>query len=327
MDLLNELGIDFKEFRQEDDAKAKVRNASLFSGDLKAKLRQKQADNPIVLPWQHYRDDFAFRPGEMTLWAGQNGSGKSLVTSQLALSLIGQGQKVTIASFEMKPVNTLQRMARQWIGMNPMAPEFQTSEGHTQIDHLYDQFSDWISGRLWLYDQMGAVNKDLVIGMCRYSAKELGVQHIFIDNLATCVMGEDDMSGQKDFVSDVITIARDYNIHLHLIHHLRKPMNEYAIPNKYDTKGSGAIVDLVDNMFMVWRNKEKEDDMKDIGDMSAKKDDPDQLLLCRKQRNYEGSENGEPTIKLFFHKDAQQYLEGAREEPMAFYNWPHTATK
>ena len=211
--------------------------------------------------------------------------------------------------------------------MNPMAPEFQTTAGHTQIDHLYDQFADWISGRLWLYDQMGAVNKDLVIGMCRYSAKELGVQHIFIDNLATCVMGEDDMSGQKDFVSDVITIARDYNIHLHLIHHLRKPMNEYAIPNKYDTKGSGAIVDLVDNMFMVWRNKEKEDDMKDIGDMSAKKDDPDQLLLCRKQRNYEGSENGEPTIKLFFHKDAQQYLEAPREEPMAFYNWPHIATK
>lgn len=319
--------IDFLPYVKEDDAKAKVKDAAGYSSALKAKLRQRQAENPIVLPWAMVQKDFAFRPGEMTLWAGQNGSGKSLVTSQLALSLIGQGQKVTIASFEMKPVQTLQRMARQWIGMNPMAEDFQSDAGHQQIDHLYDQFSDWISGKLWLYDQMGAVQKDLVIGMCRYSAKELGVNHIFVDNLATCVMGEDDMSGQKDFVADMLTIARDYGVHMHLIHHLRKPMNEYAIPNKYDTKGSGAIVDLVDNMFMVWRNKEKEDDMKDVGHMSTKKDDPDQLLLCRKQRNYEGSENGEPTLKLFFHKDAQQYLEAPREEPMVFYNWPHVATR
>ena len=318
--------IDFLPYVKEDDAKAKVKNAAGYAGALKAKLRQRQAENPIVLPWTMVQKDFAFRPGEMTLWAGQNGSGKSLVTSQLALSLIGQGQKVTIASFEMKPVQTLQRMARQWIGMNPMSEDFQSETGHRQIDDLYDQFSEWISGKLWLYDQMGAVQKDLVIGMCRYSAKELGVSHIFVDNLATCVMGEDDMSGQKDFVSDMLTIARDYGVHMHLIHHLRKPLNEYAIPNKYDTKGSGAIVDLVDNMFMVWRNKEKEDDMKDIGHMSTKKDDPDQLLLCRKQRNYEGSENGEPTIKLFFHKDAQQYMETPREEPMVFYNWPHVST-
>lgn len=315
--------IDFKPYVKEAEEKAKVKDASTYSSALKHKLRQKQAENPILLPWLNYKQDFALRPGEMTLWAGQNGSGKSLVTSQLALSLIGQNQKVTIASFEMKPVNTLQRMARQWIGMNPMAQEFQTEKGHQQIDHLYDQFAGWVSGKLWLYDQMGAVNKELVIGMCRYSAKELGVQHIFIDNLATCVMGEDDMSGQKDFVSDLITIARDYNIHMHLIHHLRKPLNEYAIPNKYDTKGSGAIVDLVDNMFMVWRNKEKEDDMKEVGHMSQKKDEPDQLLLCRKQRNYEGSENGEPTMKLYFLPDAQQYVERPTEEPMVFYNWPH----
>ena len=319
--------IDFLPYVKEDDAKAKVKNASGYAADLKAKLRQRQAENPIVLPWTGVQKDFAFRPGEMTLWAGQNGSGKSLVTSQLALSLIGQGQKVTIASFEMKPVQTLQRMARQWIGMNPMAEDFQSEKGHQQIDHLYDQFSDWISEKLWLYDQMGAVQKDLVIGMCRYSAKELGVNHIFVDNLATCVMGEDDMSGQKDFVADMLTIARDYGVHMHLIHHLRKPLNEYAIPNKYDTKGSGAIVDLVDNMFMVWRNKEKEDDMKDVGHMSTKLEDPDQLLLCRKQRNYEGSENGEPTIKLFFHKDGQQYLESPRQDPMVFYNWPHVPTR
>lgn len=316
--------IDFAMYMRETDAQAKVKGSRVYADELKAKLRQKKNEQSICLPWYGYKDVFEFRPGEMTLWAGQNGSGKSLVTSQIALSLIGQNQKVTIASFEMKPVNTLSRMARQWIGLNPMATEFQNEEGMKSIDDLYDQFNDWTDGRLWLYDQMGSVDKDLVIGMCRYSAKELGVSHVFVDNLATCVMGEDDMSGQKDFVAELITIARDYNIHIHLIHHLKKPVNEYAVPTKYDSKGSGAIVDLVDNVWMVWRNKEKEDDMKDVGPMSSKKDEPDQLLLCRKQRNYDGSENGEPTVKLWFHADAQQYLESPRESPMVFWNWPHT---
>lgn len=317
--------IDFSLYMRETDAQAKVKNASVYAAELKSKIRKKTTVQGVRLPWQSY-PDFEFRPGEMTLWAGQNGSGKSLVTSQLALSFIGQGEKVAIASFEMKPVNTLMRMARQWIGINPLMPEFQNEEGYTQIDGLYDQFNDWTENKLFLYDQMGSINKELVIGMCRYCAQQLGVTHIIIDNLATCVMGEDDMSGQKDFVSDLLSITRDYNIHTHLVHHLRKPANEYAVPSKYDTKGSGAIVDLVDNVWMVWRNKIKEDDLKDNGPYSAKKDDPDQLLLCRKQRNYDGSGEGEPTIKLWFHRDAQQYLESPRDNPMAFYNWPHVAS-
>jgi twinkle protein len=315
--------IDFSAYLKETDVQAKVKNAFIYSEELKQKLRLKKSVNPIVLPWDGQRDSFEFRKGEVTIWAGQNSSGKSLVTSQIALSLMGQEQKVAIASFEMKPVTTLQRMARMWIGMNPMSPEFQSDEGYEQIDDLFDQFSTWTENKLWLYDQMGAVSQDLIIGMCRYCAKELGIGHIFIDNLATCVMGEDDMSGQKNFVSELITIARDYNVHIHLVHHLRKPSNEYAVPNKYDTKGSGAIVDLVDNVWMVWRNKEKEDEVKDIGAASTKFNDSDQLLLCRKQRNYEGSGNGEPTIKLWFHSDAQQYLESSRDEPMFFVNYPH----
>jgi len=315
--------IDFAAYMKETDAQAKVKSASIYGAELKQRLRRKKSVSPIVLPWLSYKDAFEFRPGELTVWAGQNSSGKSLVTSQIALSLMGQGQKVAIASFEMKPVTTLGRMARMWIGINPMSPEFMQEEGLKFLDDLHEQFTDWADGKLWLYDQMGAVEQELIIGMCRYCAKELKIQHIFIDNLATCVMGEDDMSGQKNFVNELITIARDYNIHVHLIHHLRKPANEYAVPNKYDTKGSGAIVDLVDNVWMVWRNKEKEDDVKSLGRASQKYSESDQMLLCRKQRNYEGSGNGEPTVKLWFHADAQQYLERPGEDPMFFPNWPH----
>jgi hypothetical protein len=78
---------------------------------------------------------------------------------------------------------------------------------------------------------------------------------------------------------------------------------------------------------MVWRNKPKEDDMKANGAMAKKASEPDHYLLCRKQRNYEGSGGGEPTIKLWFNRDAQQYIADPSDAPIYFPNWPHEPTR
>lgn len=318
--------IDFRLYLKETDAQTKVKEASDYIHFLKGRLRQEEKEIVTYLPWSRTKDNFAFRKGEVTLWSGQNGHGKSLMTGEIALSLVGQGQKVCVASFEMKPETTLQRMARQWMGLNPHLPEFEQEDGIKALEDLYDQFDDWTKDRMWMYDQRGTANQEDVIGMCRYCAKELGITHIFVDNLAKCVKGEDDYNGQKVFVDELTSVARDYAIHIHLVHHLKKPANENAIPDKHDNKGSGSITDQVDNVMLVWRNKVKEDDIKANGPYASKKDDPDHFLLCRKQRNYDGSGEGEPTIKLWFHRDAQQYLERPRESPMAFYNWPHVAS-
>jgi twinkle protein len=319
--------IDFALYMRETDAQANVKPAKVWIGALKDRLTARAKDRQTFLPWPKTHENFAFRDGEVTLWSGQNGHGKSLITSQIALSLIGQGERICIASFEMKPVTTLQRMARMFVGCNPFSPEFQGSQGAAAVAELYDDFGGWTENRLWLYDQMGTADHNRVAGMVRYCAKELGIKHIFIDNIAKCVRGEDDFNGQKAFVDEMTAIARDYCVHVHLVHHLRKPANESAIPDKHDNKGSGSITDQVDNVMMVWRNKPKEDEMKTKGNMSNKRTEPDQYLLCRKQRNYEGSGDGEPTIQLWFNRDAQQYLGDAGSSPMFFPNWPHEATR
>ncbi len=318
--------IDFKLYLKETDAQTKVKGASDYIYIIKERLRNKKNEHVDFLPWPKTKDNFAFRRGEVTLWAGQNGHGKSLMTGEVALSLLGQGAKVCVASFEMKPETTLQRMARQWIGMNPHSQEFDEEAGIQALEDLYDQFDGWTKDKLWLYDQRGTANSDDVIGMCRYCAKELGITHIFVDNLAKCVKHEDDYNGQKIFVDELTSVARDYAVHIHLVHHLKKPANENAVPDKHDNKGSGAITDQVDNVMLIWRNKVKEDDIKANGSYASKKDDPDHYLLCRKQRNYDGSGEGEPTIKLWFHRDAQQYIEAPNLDPLVFFNWPHDKT-
>lgn len=314
--------IDFSQFLRESDAKAKVKTAPVWFAGMIEKLGKPDQTKRVYMPWDKCKNVFDFRPGEVTLWAGQNGHGKTQVVSQVMLSLIGQGERVCIASFEMKPETTLARMARMYACENPFSPEFQQDRGIDAVKDLYREVSEWTNKRLWLYDQTGTVSADRVIGMARYCAKELGITHIAIDSLMKCVQGEDDYNGQKVFVDELTALARDNSVHIHLIHHTRKPQNESHIPDKYDNKGSGAITDLVDNVMMVWRNKGKEDEWKKHAFKSNRQTEPDAQILCRKQRNGED----EPTISLWFDKPSQQY-KGSPDDPLQFFpNYPHRPT-
>ena len=318
--------INFAAYLKETDASSKVKPAGDFVVDAKARLRSQAKSKRTYLPWPKCNQSFEFRTGEVTVWAGQNGHGKTDVTTQVALSLVGQNEKVCIASFEMKPVTTIGRMVRMYAGMNPFSPEFQGDDGIASLDVIYDEFGEWTTGCMWLYDQTGTAHPETVLGMVKYCAKELGITHIFIDSLMKCVKAEDDFNGQKSFVDQLCAMAKDLDVHIHLVHHLRKPAKEADMPDKHDTKGSGSITDQVDNLFMVWRNKPKEDAYKAQGERSNKQAEPDSYLLCRKQRNYEGSDDGEPMISLWRHRDAGQFVAEDGGRPQFFPNYPHYAS-
>jgi twinkle protein len=313
--------IDFSAWERETDAKRNVRPASEWVAELITRLRNPDRTPKVFLPWEKAHSLFHFRPGEVTVWAGQNGHGKTGLVGQVKLSLMGQGQKVSGASFEMKPMTELEILLRMYCGTNPYSPEFQ-GDGVDSLEQLYREFSDWAVGRLWMYDQQGTADARNVLGMARYSAKELGCTHIFIDNLAKCVRDEDDFNGQKKFVDELTALARDNAVHVHLVHHTRKPANENHIPDKHDNKGSGSITDQADNIMIVWRNKAKEDEIKAGKRASPKLAEPDTYLLCRKQRNGDD----EPTIGLWFDRDSKQFKGDAADPVMLFPNWPHRPT-
>jgi len=306
--------IDFNEYMHETDAKQKVRPASEYVQELIDRINNPVRVNQAYMPWRKTHALVQFRPGEVTLWGGANGGGKSLVTGQIGMSLCAQGERVGIASFEMKPIRTLERMGRQWSGQNPQDPRYAGSEEikRTLLD-VYSQFKDWTDGKLWLYDQQGTVTAEQVGAVTRYCAKEKGITHFFIDSLMKCVAAEDDYNGQKRFVDELTAIARDYQIHIHLVHHIRKPADESHKPNKYDYKGSGSITDQVDNVISVWRNKPKEKKRDEGKDVDAS--EPDALLICDKQRygEWEGS------IGLWFDRESQQFLGNPGDEPDLIY--------
>lgn len=312
--------IDFSAYENETDAQQKVKSASLYVQDLIDRINSPRKTRQHFMPWGKTHRLIQFRPGEVTVWGGPSGSGKSLVTGQVSMSLCAQDQKVCIASFEMKPAKTMGRMGRQWTHFNPDDPLIagDPAERREMLD-LYAQFRDWTNGRMWLYDQQGTVHWKQVCAVARYCSKELGITQFVVDNLMKCVAGEDDYNGQKAFIDELCSIARDSQMHIHLVHHVKKPngAGDDHKPSKYDFKGSGAITDQVDNVIAVWRNKTKERTRQ--ANKAVSDQDPDALLIVDKQRNGEGWEGN---IGLWFDKQSQQYLGGFNAPLMDFFRAP-----
>lgn len=310
MEFLQPDDIDFSAYLQATESQQKVREAAVYLDGIVEDVANPKQEKIVQLPWEKTHEEFAFRAGEVTLYAGSNGGGKSLITGQIALHLIKQHQKVCIASFEMKPKRSLERMLRQFAGENIHKPRYMDKEKY--IRQIVDRLKTFSHNHLWFYDQQGTTSSEQVISVARYCAVKLGVTHVFIDSLMKCVQGEDDYNGQKWFIDELCALARDHNIHIHLIHHIRKLSNEESTPNKHDIKGTGAIADQVDNVFMVWRNKKKEHLASAGGSIDPQTNDA--MLMCEKQRNGEV----EDWYSLWFHRESQQFVERWDGLPMAF---------
>jgi len=289
----------FNQYMIDAEPISKVLPASAWSDEIDEYLKNGQEITGAKLPWGVTHDNIRFRGGEVTLWQGINGHGKSQVLGQAAIGFLGQGQGVCIASFEMKPVATYFRMLRQAAMTNSPTKSFS------------DKFVAWMEGKCWIYDHLGSVEIQRVIAAIRYAAIELNVKHFVIDNMMKCVKGEDDYSGQKHFVDRVCALSREHNIHVHLVHHVRKGASEEAIPGKFDSRGSGTITDQVDNILTVWRNKSKESKVR-----AGKADEQtlaqgDAIIQCDKHRHGEW----EGKIKLWFHPASLQYVANPSGRP------------
>ena len=64
---------DFADYLRQSEPAQKVIPAFAFAEDLKRRMFSPQARTDGLLPWSKTHSNFAFRSGEVTLWAGING--------------------------------------------------------------------------------------------------------------------------------------------------------------------------------------------------------------------------------------------------------------
>lgn len=288
--------IDLSMYMMESETEHAVNPASSWLSEVKQHFFAPQESPKTRLPWLKTHRDFEFRPAEVTIWGGINGHGKSMIVGHVVLGLMKQGERVCMASLEMKPVRTMARICRQ-------------AYGHDELSaHYLDDFSVWTDGKLWLYDHVGSCKPALILAVIRYAVDKYKITHFVVDNLMKVIAGEDDYNAQKDFINSLCVIAGDTGVHIHIVMHVKKGRTEGDLPGKFDIKGGGANVDLVDNAFIVWRNKPKEA-LAMTGDLS-KSDEADATLVLVKQRNGES----EGMYGFWFDRPSMQYIEDKHDQ-------------
>ena len=279
--------IDFNAYMEISDSEHRVRPAADYCDQVIDYFHGK-GNVGTKLPWQKTHNLIQFRKSETTVWGGYNGHGKSLVLGQVMSHFMRVGEKVCIASMEMKPHMTMARMCNQ------------EARGIPSVTYIND-YHKWTDGKLWMYDQQGMVSGQKIIAVIRYAQEKFGINHFVADSLLKFGYAEDDYNGQKMFVDSLCSVARDTGVHIHLVHHSRKGKDETSIPGKFDMKGSGSIIDQVDNLVIVYRNKAKEE----MKPEERNQQDPDVRLIVEKQRNGEW----EGHIKFWFDPLSRSLVE------------------
>lgn len=271
--------IDFEDYlKTHEDDSQKVKRVVDFYDEIDNFIMHGDQVLGAKSPFSKLDELFRFRGGEVTMWTGYNGHKKSMLLGYFAINFLKQGEKVCIASFEMKPISTINRMTRQY--------------SCVEKPH-YNEFADFMSfaaNNFYLFDHLGGIIPERLLGVILYCANELGVKHFVIDSLMRVIAGEDKYNEQKDFVVKLCAMAQRTNTHIHMVHHVRDG-DEAKPPSRYSAKGSKAISDNVHNSLIVWSNKLK------------LQGEPDVVLKCDKQR--EGEWEG--SIALDFDKSTLRF--------------------
>lgn len=283
--------------------------------DFRADLHRQfygQPDTEVGFSWPfpQQTDELRLRPSEVVLVAGENASGKSQFVGHLAHEAMREGFRTCVASMEFRAPRYLKRMARQAGATHDLSPEY--------LDAIVSHWND----RLWVFSVRGTAKRERMLEVFRYARRRYGVRVFVIDNLAKCGIAEDDYTGQKDFVDQLTDFANETETTVILVHHMRK-----GGAGRDGVKGSGGITDMVDTVLILWRNRKKEDQLRDLSD-DASDDErrdidslPDGVVTCIKQRNYEGLGDGEPKKGYWFDTGSYQFLAYPRAKPYRYVDW------
>lgn len=182
------------------------------------------------------------RFGETTLVYGDDGCGKSTVLKYFLLhlaSMLNEGERVTIASFEEPPKMVLRILLTMLMGTRHL-PDAQAGR------MKFRKALAWVNRRFLFYDFLGIGNYHDLLDTLRYAAEKEGSRIELVDNMMRLGIADDDYSQQAFCAGSFATHAARFGTHLFFVLH----------ENKGDGKGKGRIRGsklLSANAWNVWQ--------------------------------------------------------------------------
>ena len=254
-----------------------------------------------------------FYAGELSVWTGKRGIGKSTILSQMLLEAIDQGHTVCAYSGELP-----KEQFREWTYLQAAGPEHlqyitdkATGKKLASADAMADrQISRWLNERFWLFDLEHNTkhDPDTILRQFEFAHMRYRADVFLVDNIMSV---DFDGSSERDFnrvqskfTQMLVTFSKRRGVHTHLVVHPRKSTSDNNSKiSSDDVSGSGDITNRADNVFFLTTHQ------------SDGEDKP--LLQILKNRDF-GSHRHQ---WLDFDKRSRRFYQDRTGDPKRPYGW------
>ena len=262
-----------------------------------------------------------FKRKHCSLWSGYRGSAKSSVLNMFILNAAQQGYKTALWTGELDGSEV-----KQWLYLQASGKahnrKSQFNDFYYTPDHIAQKIDEWIDKYIWLFNNEYGENAKQLELEIRKLKKEEDIDMVILDSLM--VLDYEDFDGdrnekQKNLMRMLTKLAKELNIHIHIVAHPNKS-GQFLRAN--NISGSGHIPDLAQNIFIIHRmgldfSKNAQDflssqTINDITDSGAT--NVIEIVKCRDK----GSAT-DKFIKLFFEIESNRLKNSIAEHIV--YNW------
>lgn len=250
-----------------------------------------------------------FAEGEISVWSGLNGSGKSNFLVQQILEYSDQGIKTVLFSGEMQDYVIQNLLVKIVAGKNTLIPSKDETYWYLANDEKRKVILSWLDKYVYLYKNEYGTKVEEVMKSIKWLVQKEKVKVVILDNLMALNLSnykvQDKYDAQSNFIKDIAKISKILNIHIHVVMHPRKSS---GFLRKDDISGSADLSNASDNVFIIHRvNKDfktRGKDILDTGAMAYLSKFDNVIEICKNRRH--GVQDA--FIGLKFEKETKKFI-------------------
>lgn len=224
-------------------------------------VRLLSSDEYTAIPTGYYTLDkvlMGLLLGEVTLLSGNNSSGKSSWMDCVMLNAIERGFKVAVWSGELPP-----HKMKEWIYQVAAGMMYTTK--NPNFENVYDvepsairRIDEWIDDKLFLFNNDYGNRWLQILSDMEEVIDQKQTQLIVLDNLMA--LDIDDKQGdkntkQKQFILDVVNLAKKKNVHILIVAHPNKTAFQTLL-RKENISGTSDLTNAVQRVMILHRVNE-----------------------------------------------------------------------
>lgn len=260
-----------------------------------------------------------FANGELSIWTGKRGGGKSTLLGQITLEAVEQGHKVCVYSGELRKEkwksDLLQQAAGTRWNIDTIIP-ITKKKVYVVDSKAAEAINKWCDLNLFLTDInfKNAHNEDTIIKNFEYAHRRYGCDVFLVDNIMTAQLKNEDRLGyyraQSIFTGSLVEFSKRLDVHVHLVAHPKKTGDRRNLESD-DVSGTGEITNRADNVFSVVR----------LSPEQEQREGYSTLLSVLKNREYGSMEK----IRLKFEESCRRFYQ-VGNDPFKMYQWERDMT-